>query len=82
MGIRKGSTVGKSQSHLGNEVSFSPLVGCICKALFAANEKLVKDAAHARDLAREMNDPESQDLMIGGITLHKKTASMLKCFLM
>lgn len=51
------------------------------KALLAANEKLIKDAAHARDLAGEMNDPESQDLIIGRITLHQKTAWMLKSFL-
>jgi starvation-inducible DNA-binding protein len=52
------------------------------RALLAANEKLVQDAGLARDLAGEMNDPESQDLMIGRITLHQKTAWMLKSFLM
>ena len=51
------------------------------RALLAANEKLVKDAEVARDLAGEVNDPESQDLMIGRITLHQKTAWMLKSFL-
>ena len=51
------------------------------KALLAANEKLVKDAEVARDLAGELNDPESQDLMIGRITLHQKTIWMLKSFL-
>lgn len=51
------------------------------KALLVANEKLVKDAAVARDLAGELNDPESQDLMIGRITLHQKTIWMLKSFL-
>lgn len=35
----------------------------------------------APDLAGEVNDPESQDLMIGRITLHQKTAWMLKSFL-
>ena len=51
------------------------------RALVTANEKLVADAAQARDLAGEANDPESQDLMIGRITLHQKTIWMLKSFL-
>ena len=51
------------------------------RALIAANEKLVADAAQARDLAGEANDAESQDLMIGRITLHQKTIWMLKSFL-
>jgi starvation-inducible DNA-binding protein len=51
------------------------------RALMAANEKLVADATQARDLAGEANDPESQDLMIGRITLHQKTIWMLKSFL-
>ena len=36
-------------------------------------ETLVDDAAQARDLAGEANDPESQDLMIARITLDQKT---------
>jgi starvation-inducible DNA-binding protein len=51
------------------------------KLLIAANEKLMADAAKARDLAGKANDAESQDLMIGRITLHQKTAWMLKSFL-
>lgn len=51
------------------------------RALITANEKLVADAAQARDLAGDANDPESQDLMIGRITLHQKTIWMLKSFL-
>ena len=51
------------------------------RALIAGNEKLVADAAQARDLAGQMNDPESQDLMIGRITLHQKTVWMLRSFL-
>jgi starvation-inducible DNA-binding protein len=49
--------------------------------LIDANEKLVADAGRARDLAGEANDPESQDLMIGRITLHQKTIWMLKSYL-
>jgi starvation-inducible DNA-binding protein len=49
--------------------------------LITGNEKLVADATQARDLAGEANDPESQDLMIGRITLHQKTIWMLKSFL-
>ena len=51
------------------------------KALLKANDVLLADAAKARDLAGETNDAESQDLMIGRITLHQKTAWMLKSFL-
>ena len=49
--------------------------------LIDGNEKLVADAEVARDLAGETNDPESQDLMIGRITLHQKTIWMLRSFL-
>jgi starvation-inducible DNA-binding protein len=49
--------------------------------LIVANEKLLADAAKARDLAGQANDAESQDLMIGRITLHQKTVWMLKSFL-
>lgn len=51
------------------------------RALVAANEKLVADAARVRDLAGDANDAESQDLMVGRITLHQKTIWMLKSFL-
>jgi len=51
------------------------------RMLLTANQKLVTDAAQARDLAGEVNDPESQDLMIGRITLHQKTIWMLQSFL-
>jgi starvation-inducible DNA-binding protein len=51
------------------------------RLLLAANEKLVADAAEARDAAGEAQDAESQDLMIGRITLHQKTMWMLKSFL-
>ena len=51
------------------------------RRLVTANQKLLADAALARDLAGKANDPESQDLMIGRITLHQKTIWMLKSFL-
>ncbi len=51
------------------------------RLLLAANEKLLADAAAARDVAGAVNDPESQDLMIGRITLHQKTQWMLRSFL-
>lgn len=50
-------------------------------ALVAANEKLIADASAARDAAAAANDPESEDLMIGRITLHQKTVWMLKSYL-
>jgi starvation-inducible DNA-binding protein len=51
------------------------------RALIVANEKLLADAARARDLAGDAKDAESQDLMIARITLHQKTVWMLKSFL-
>jgi starvation-inducible DNA-binding protein len=51
------------------------------RQLLAAHQKLVGDAEQARDIAGEVNDPESQDLMIERITLHQKTIWMLKSFL-
>lgn len=51
------------------------------RALIKANEKLVKDAADARDLAGQAGDAESQDLMIERVTLHQKTIWMLRSFL-
>ena len=51
------------------------------RLLVTANQKLVADAAQARDLAEEANDPESQDLMIARITVHQKTIWMLRSFL-
>ena len=51
------------------------------RALIAANGKVLSDAASARDAAGEAGDAESQDLMIGRITLHQKTIWMLKSYL-
>lgn len=50
-------------------------------ALLAANDKLVKDAMIARNLAGEADDPETEDLMTVRITLHQMTIWMLKSFL-
>ena len=49
--------------------------------LVEAHRKLVADAAQAREVAGAGNDPESQDLMIGRITLHQKTIWMLQSYL-
>lgn len=51
------------------------------RALIAGHEKLVADAAAARDIAGETNDPESEDLMIQRITVHEKALWMLRSFL-
>ncbi len=51
------------------------------QTLIDANQKVIADATRARDLAGAANDAESQDLMIGRITLHQKTIWMLKSFL-
>lgn len=49
--------------------------------LHEANAKLLADLAMARDLAGRVNDSETQDLMIGRIAVHQKTAWMLRSFL-
>jgi starvation-inducible DNA-binding protein len=41
------------------------------RRLIAANEKLLKDTAKARDLARAANDAESRSLILGRITFHQ-----------
>lgn len=51
------------------------------RKLLAANEKLIGDAERARDLAGAVGDAESQDLMIGRVTVHQKTIWMLKSYL-
>jgi starvation-inducible DNA-binding protein len=50
-------------------------------ALIGCHEKVIHDAIRARDMAGEMNDLESQDMMIQKITWHEKTLWMLKAFL-
>jgi starvation-inducible DNA-binding protein len=49
--------------------------------LIVAHEKVLDDAVRLRDLAGEVNDLETQDLMIDRITWHQKTIWMLKSFL-
>jgi len=51
------------------------------KALIAGHEKVASDAAKAREIAGQANDPESEDLMIQRITLHEKSLWMLRSFL-
>lgn len=51
------------------------------RGLIEGNQKVVADAALARDLAGAANDAESQDLMIERITVHQKTIWMLKSFM-
>jgi starvation-inducible DNA-binding protein len=50
-------------------------------ALIVAHEKLVDDAHQTRNLAGEMSDLETQDLMIKRLQWHQKTIWMLKSFL-
>lgn len=50
-------------------------------ALIIAHEKLLDDATRARQLAGEVNDLETQDLMIKRLQRHQKTVWMLKSFL-
>ncbi len=51
------------------------------KALIVGHEKVVADAARARQVAGEADDPESEDLMIQRITIHEKALWMLRSFL-
>ena len=51
------------------------------KHLITGHEKVVADAAKARAVAGEENDPESEDLMIQRITTHEKALWMLRSFL-
>jgi starvation-inducible DNA-binding protein len=49
--------------------------------LVMANEKLLTDLRTARDVAGEVEDSETEDLMIARIQTHEKTVWMLKSFL-
>jgi starvation-inducible DNA-binding protein len=49
--------------------------------LIVAHEKVIDDAARARDLAGEAHDLQTQDLMIKRIQWHDKTIWMLKAYL-
>lgn len=51
------------------------------QGLIAAHEKLVADAAKARDVAGKAGDPETEDLLIQRITTHEKALWMLRSFL-
>lgn len=51
------------------------------RRLATAHEKLIADAARARDLAAQAGDQETQDLMINRVTVHQKTLWMLQSFL-
>jgi starvation-inducible DNA-binding protein len=50
-------------------------------ALIVAHEKVVDDAGRTRDLAGEVNDLQTQDLMIKRLDWHEKTLWMLKSYL-
>jgi starvation-inducible DNA-binding protein len=47
-------------------------------AIIVAHEKVIDDATRARTLSGEMNDLETQDLMIKRLAFHQKTVWMLK----
>lgn len=49
--------------------------------LIKANEKALTDLKAARDCAADVNDSESEDLMIARIQTHEKTVWMLKSYL-
>lgn len=51
------------------------------KALLKANEKTAADARQCRDLAADQGDKETEDLLIGRVTVHEKTIWMLKSYL-
>lgn len=49
--------------------------------LAALQKKLIADASTARDIAADLNDKETEDLMIGRIEVHQKTVWMLESYL-
>ncbi len=51
------------------------------KHLATLHSKLVKDAGETRDLAAELNDKETEDMMIARIEVHQKTIWMLESYL-
>jgi len=51
------------------------------KHLAEANRKIVKDLAKARDIAGDLDDPQTEDLMIARIQVHQKTIWMLESYL-
>jgi starvation-inducible DNA-binding protein len=50
-------------------------------ALIVAHEKVVDDALRARELAGELNELQTQDLMIKRLQWHEKTLWMFKSYL-
>lgn len=50
-------------------------------SLIENHTKLIKDAAKAREVASDVEDKETEDLMISRIQVHEKTVWMLKSFL-
>jgi starvation-inducible DNA-binding protein len=50
-------------------------------ALIVAHEKVIDDAVRTRDLAGEVGDLQTQDLMIKRLEWHEKTVWMLKSYL-
>jgi starvation-inducible DNA-binding protein len=49
--------------------------------LIGVHERLVRTMARARDLAGELRDVQTEDLMVGRIQVHEKTIWMLRSFL-
>lgn len=47
-------------------------------SLIVAHEKVIDDVKRARDLAGELNDLQTQDMMIGRLQVHEKTLWMLQ----
>ena len=64
-----------------DEFSFPMPQKDVVAGLIDAHEKLLEDAIQARELAGQMNDLETQDLMIKRIAEHQKTTWMLKSYL-
>lgn len=51
------------------------------KHLSQLHQKLIGDAAVARDLAGDQNDKETEDMMVARIEVHQKTVWMLESYL-
>lgn len=62
-----------------DEFPVSALTARVClEGLLRAHQKAIADAAALRDAAGAANDLETQDLAIGRIQAHQKTAWMLR----
>lgn len=64
-----------------DEIAEDADAATMVRHLVTGNQKLLIDLRAARDIAGEIGDSESEDLMIARIQVHQKTVWMLKSYL-